>query len=178
MSQILIYFFIAISLSMDAFSLAISIGTIEINKKNLIKLPITIGIFHFFMPIIGNKIGNIIHYKLFGKTNYLTALIFLILAIEMKLSKDSNEPVKIINILTILFVALLVSIDSFTVGIAFGMNKENIILSSFIISVTSFFFTTIGLIIGNKLKEKNQNQANNIGIFILILISIKYLLFS
>ena len=50
MNNILIYFVMAIGLSMDAFSLALAYGTtkIPINKKVL--LSITVGIFHFFMP--------------------------------------------------------------------------------------------------------------------------------
>ena len=63
MFKVLIYFFIGISLSMDAFTLSLSIGTTSPKKKNQLLLSILIGSFHFFMPIIGNKIGNIFQYK-------------------------------------------------------------------------------------------------------------------
>ena len=40
----LIIFIIAISLSMDAFSLALAYGTLNLNKKDIYKISITVGI--------------------------------------------------------------------------------------------------------------------------------------
>ena len=60
MSELLIYFFIGISLSIDAFSIAISLSTTNIDNKDLIKLPLMVGLFHFCMPLLGIKLGNLI----------------------------------------------------------------------------------------------------------------------
>ena len=62
MQQLLIYFFIAIGLSMDAFSLAIAYGTNNIEKKKILILSISVGLFHFFMPVLGSLIGQKINY--------------------------------------------------------------------------------------------------------------------
>ena len=51
---------IGISLSMDAFSLALIYGTQSISKKNKIILSIIVGIYHFVMPLLGVFLGNII----------------------------------------------------------------------------------------------------------------------
>ena len=56
MSKVLIYFFIGISLSADAFSLSLVLGTIIKKKKNITLFPVIVGIFHFIMTNIGNKI--------------------------------------------------------------------------------------------------------------------------
>ena len=48
---------ISISLSMDAFSLAIIYGTLGLDKKMSNLLSLMVGSFHFFMPILGNLIG-------------------------------------------------------------------------------------------------------------------------
>jgi putative Mn2+ efflux pump MntP len=48
---------IAISLSMDAFSLSLAYGTLDIDKKNIYTLSIIVGIYHFFMPLIGYFVG-------------------------------------------------------------------------------------------------------------------------
>ena len=71
MIETIIYFFIGLSLSIDAFSLSLSIGTLNLNKKQVAKLPIFIGIFHFFMPFIGILIGKSIATKLIIKVNYI-----------------------------------------------------------------------------------------------------------
>ena len=56
----LIILTIAISLSMDAFSLALAYGTLNLEKKDIISTAIIVGIYHFFMPLLGNGVGNII----------------------------------------------------------------------------------------------------------------------
>ena len=48
--NLFLLFIIAISLSMDAFSLSLAYGTLDINKKEIITLSIIVGIYHFFMP--------------------------------------------------------------------------------------------------------------------------------
>ena len=47
--NIILIFIIAISLSMDAFSLALAYGTISLSKKEINILSIVVGIYHFFM---------------------------------------------------------------------------------------------------------------------------------
>ena len=51
---------IAISLSMDAFSLALAYGTLNLNKKDIYKLSLTVGVYHFIMPLLGLFLGSII----------------------------------------------------------------------------------------------------------------------
>ncbi len=58
--NIILIFIIAISLSMDAFSLSLAYGTINLNKKEINILSIIVGIYHFFMPILGMFIGTFI----------------------------------------------------------------------------------------------------------------------
>ena len=74
------YFFIAIGLSMDAFSLALAYGTLENNIKKEILLSITVGIFHFFMPLIGPIIGQQFLLQYINKANYLVGIIFILLS--------------------------------------------------------------------------------------------------
>ncbi len=51
-------FLIAISISMDAFSLSLLYGTKNINNKTIIMQSILVGIFHFFMPLFGLFLGK------------------------------------------------------------------------------------------------------------------------
>jgi len=176
MSQILIYFLIAISLSMDAFSVAISLGTIAQNNRNIIKTGLSVGIFHLFMPILGSCLAQIINERVNLRINQFTALIFLILALEMYFNKETENKINILNIITIIIVSFTVSIDSFSVGIALALNKENIFIPSIIFSITSTIFTIIGLLLGKKIQKKYNRTATYIGIIIMLLVSIKYLL--
>ena len=56
--KIITIFLIAVSLSMDAFSLALIYGTQGITKKDKVLLSLIVGIYHFIMPLIGVTIGN------------------------------------------------------------------------------------------------------------------------
>ena len=163
---------------MDALSVSISIGTFIKNKKDIIKQSIIVGIFHLIMPQLGTIIGKTINDKLLIKTNILTSMIFLILAIQMKLIKEDNKEIKINNIITYLTIALSVSMDSFSVGIALGLNREPVLLAAIIFMICSTIFTYIGLILGKKLREKTNDKANKISIIIMIIVSIKYLIFN
>ena len=171
----LIYFFVGIGLSMDAFSLSLSLGTTNPTNKNILKTSITVGIFHFIMPLLGYFIGNTFKYNISG-INILTFLLFLVLAIEMYKNKDEDTDKSLLNNITIILIALSVSIDSFTVGIALGLNNEFIYIASMIFSLTSSIFTYSGLILGKKLNQKYKKTSIYIGIILLLIVGFKYLI--
>ena len=85
------YFFIifltAVALSLDAFSLSIIYGTVIKDTKTIVKLSIIVGIFHFFMPLFGFLLKNILISRLIESTNIISFIIFLILGIQMLISK-------------------------------------------------------------------------------------------
>ena len=177
MNNILIYFVMAIGLSMDAFSLALAYGTtkIPINKKVL--LSITVGIFHFFMPRLGALIGTELLLNYIAKANYLVGIIFLILAIEMLLSRKEEKTGSITNMISIILFSFTVSIDSFSVGIALSLTTTDINSPCIIFASISTLFTFLGVELGGKIADKFENKAEYIGIIILLILGIKYLIF-
>lgn len=177
MSYILLYFFIAVGLSMDAFSLAIIYGTNNIDKKKAIILSIFVGMLHFIMPNIGNFLGQSILRGLILYGNIITGIVFLVLAIQMILSlKEEKEIHKLENYIELFFFAIAVSIDSFSVGIALSLESQNLILGGVIFSIISFIFTITGLLLGKFLSKKTGKISKILGIIILIFLSLKYLL--
>ena len=162
---------------MDAFSLAISLGLRNPSKEKMKLLSITIGIFHFMMPILGNKIGILISNQFLLKGNLFLSFIFFLLSLEMFFSRNSKEEIKSLKTTTILLIAFTVSIDSLTVGFAYGLNKETHLLASMIFMITSSTITYRGLKIGKKIQKRYQEKAKYYGIVIMILLSLKYLFF-
>ncbi len=175
MIQVLIYFLIALTLSIDSFSMSLSVATLSHQKKNIRNLSILVGLFHLIMPIIGSYVGNILLKKITIHTNIISSLIFLLIAINLLLEKDKSKEIKSLNLLILLLLSLTVSIDSFNVGLAIGMSKESIILPSIIFMIISFLSTKFGFLLGKQLQNKYQNSSIYLGVFILIIISIKYL---
>lgn len=176
MQQILVYFFIAIGLSMDAFSLAIAYGTNNLNKSKVILLSTFVGIFHFFMPILGSLIGNNLE-QFITKSNMIVGIILLVIAVQMYLSRNEEKKGNITNFLSILLFSFTVSIDSFSVGIGLGITGSSILQAALIFSPVSAIFTFIGLNLGKKLNNQLGNKAIYLGIFILTFLAIKYIFF-
>lgn len=174
MQQLLIYFFIALGLSMDAFSLAIAYGTNKISLKKELLLSIFVGLFHYIMPLIGTIIGEKLNFIING-SNIIVGLIFLILAAEMYTSIDEEKKGMITNFLSILFFSLTVSIDSFSVGIALGITKNYTSVVFIIFSIVSATFTLLGLLLGKYLSQKLEKKATYFGIIILVLLALKYI---
>lgn len=172
----IIIFIIAISLSMDAFSLSLAYGTQNLQKKEIIKLSLIVGIYHFFMPQIGNIIGKQIFEILPVRTNTIVFIILFIIGIQMIIETfKTKKTLKIMKNLEMIIFGLLVSIDSLSVGIGLKSIYDNTILSSFIFSITSLFFTYTGLYIGKKISKIIGNLATLFGGITLIIIGLLYL---
>ena len=177
--EFLLVILIAVSLSMDAFSLSLAYGTLGISKKQMFTLAVTVGIFHFFMPLIGLFIGS----KIFdffqinsGTADILVCIILSIIGLEMiyeTLKKDEN--LKIMKPIEVLFFAFAVSIDSFSIGLTLTNINNNYLFSALMFSLMSFIFTFLGLCLGNKIKMLVGKTATILGGTILIIIGISYI---
>ena len=164
-------FLIGIALSMDAYSVALSIGTTNLKKNRYYIIPITVSIMHFIMPLIGYYLGNIITSLININPKIIMTIILMYLAYLMYKEKKESKETKINNLLSIFLFAFSVSIDSFTVGI--GLNAlTNKIIIPMIFSLCAGSITYIGLILGKYSKKLWKEKAINIGIILLILISL------
>lgn len=164
-----------IGLSMDAFSLAIIYGTLGFSKKKMKDTALTVGIYHFVMPLLGYLLGNFVLTKLIPDGKLLVGLILLVIAVEMLWSLRKDEkPEMLTGIVSILLFGLTVSIDSFSVGIGFGTMHENIWVSAVIFSLVSALFTYIGLTIGKRLSDRFGKFAIIFGSILLLGLSLSY----
>lgn len=168
---------IAVSLSMDAFSLSLAYGTLKLNKKDMLILSIIVAIYHFFMPIFGMLIGASLIDLLPIKPNVLVFIILTIIGIQMIIEtfKDDKK-IQTMNFSRLLIFGLAVSIDSFSVGIGLKMISDNFIFSALVFSISSFIFTFSGLFLGKKINQLIGKISTLIGGVILIIIGLLYLL--
>lgn len=175
--KIITIILIAVSLSMDAFSLALIYGTQDITKKGKILLSIIVGIYHFIMPLIGLTLGLYVTSKVITNTNILVGIILSLIAIEMIISSFKNKEEKfLLSIPGYLLFGLSVSIDSLTTGIGLPAITDKYILSASVFSVTSLLFTFLGLNLGNILNKKYGKISTIIGGIILLVIGLLYIL--
>lgn len=175
--SLLTAFIVAVSLSMDAFSLSLIYGTFNIPNKKIIITSIMVGIFHFFMPLLGYTFGDTLSNLISPNIDLIMAIIFIYLGIQMFISIFKNEEVEVINsLISIIFFAFTVSIDSFTVGVGLGFDNSKNYLNYLIFSFVSLTFTYLGLKLGKILSEKFGKYSMMIGSITLVLLGISHLI--
>ena len=160
---------IGISLSMDAFSLALSIG-IYYNQLNVFKYALTTGVYHFVMTLLGFliKSSTISIININEKAAFIFIIVLIICGILLDNNKDSN---KIINPLVF---GLSVSLDSFMIGIT--LKNNYLLFACIIFSITSFIFTLLGFKLSSYLNKKYDQYSKYISITILLIILIFHLI--
>lgn len=167
---------IGVSLSMDAFSLSLIYGTYGMKKRDEIMLACIVGLFHFFMPLIGLFFGSLIYQYFIFNVNLVVGVIFGVIGIEMIVSSKGEEEVKIlVSLVGFLLFGLTVSIDSLTTGIGLAAISHHYLLVAFIFMVISGFFTYLGLNLGNRLNDNFGNYATLVGGIIMVLLACSYI---
>jgi manganese efflux pump family protein len=165
-------FFIGVALSMDAFSVAISMGTQPLTKLKTILIPFIVGIFHFFMPLIGVFLGSQIISIFHFNSKILITIILLYLALVMFLDRNKTEKKLISSFISILLFAFSVSLDSFSVGLGLYGITSKIYASSLMFAVCSGTITYMGLILGKYSLKILKEKSQILGVIILIVIAL------
>ena len=168
---------IAVSLSMDAFSLSLAYGTLNPEKQYIEKLSIIVSIYHFIMPLLGLTIGNILLKIIPLDPNIIVFIVLTFIGIEMIIDSFKKEDnVHLMTLKEMILFGLAVSLDSFSVGVGLETLTNNYIISVSMFSLSSFIFTYIGLTIGKKINNLIGPISTIIGGLILIIIGITYII--
>lgn len=175
--KIITLIIIGLSLSIDAFTLSLAYGLLNIPRKKILLTSLSVGAFHFVMPLFGDLIGDILTEMIHVNSKYILITVLIIILLEMiKSLKDKMEEYDL-TIINILIFSALVSFDSFSLGIGLKYITENIFIGSTIFSILSFTFTYLGFKLGKYLSQKSEKNAKKIGI-VLITLTIIYFIFK
>lgn len=167
---------IGISLSMDAFSLALAYGTLNLKNKDINLLSVIVGLYHYFMPLLGMFVGKKIINLLPISSNFLVFIVLFLIGIQMIIESFKEEKeIKKLNLFEMILFGLAVSIDSFSLGLGLKTLYKNPYISALVFSISSMLFTYIGLKLGKKINQKIGNISTIFGGITLIIIGIIYL---
>ncbi len=168
---------VAIGLSMDAFTLALSYGIYKVSTLKKLITSVSVGIFHFLMPLIGNFVGISLFSYTIIKPKIILFIVFLILGIDMIVHFFcDNEEHKNLSIIGILFFSFSVSFDSFSVGLGINYLYDNLFLTLITFSLVSASFTIIGFMLGDAISNKTGKYSFLVGAIILLLYGFKILM--
>ncbi len=172
--EIISLILIGLSLSMDAFTLSLTYGLLSVPKRRVLLVSLSVGIFHFIMPLLGMQIGNVINMIVHTNFKIILILVLIIILIEsIKSLKEETDKEYDLNLINIIIFSILVSFDSFSVGIGLKYITDNIYLGSLIFTILSFTFTYAGFTLGSILKSKTMENSKLLGV-ILLSITIVY----
>ena len=172
---------ISIGLTMDAFAVSICKGLSmkKLNYKKIMIIALYFGLFQAFMTVIGYFIGSKFSLIVEKVDHWIVFILLSIIGGNMIKESTDNEEEKrndLVDIKTMILLAIATSIDALAVGVTFAFLKVNLLVSITIIGIITFILSILGVIIGNKFGDKFQNKAELFGGIILIIIGLKILL--
>lgn len=174
---------IAVGLSMDAFSVSICKGltTKKFSWRMALLCGLWFGGFQVLMPIAGYFLGAQFQEMIEAYDHWIAfGLLFLIGANMIREAvwekKEEGKENGALDFKTMLFLAIATSIDALAVGVSFACIQVKLWSSVVVIGLTTFFFSVLGVKIGNVFGSKYEKSAGIIGGIILILIGLKILL--
>ncbi|MEE3380591.1 MAG: manganese efflux pump MntP family protein [Succiniclasticum sp.] len=173
-------FLLAVSLSMDAFSVSIC-GSLALapasRLRGAVRFGAWFGFFQFLMPVIGfycaswaiDYIRDYDHWVAF----------FLLMYLGLNMIRESREACELVDSYSarrMLTLAVATSIDALAVGISFAFLNVRVLESSVLIGVVTFCFSFAGGLIGFRLGERFRSRAESVGGVVLCLLGVKILL--
>lgn len=199
--EILEIILIGVALSMDACAITIANCTAhkcELTRKRELAMPIFFAIFQGLMPLIGYLIGSLFAGYILAYTDYLTAGIFLFLAIKIVVDifKEKNaekccalkaetpslnsceikKKKSSFSVWIILIQAVATSIDALAVGVTFINLTLPVYAAILIIVGVTFLLVCAALLFGKTLGKLFGEYAEWIGAGILFILAIKSLI--
>ena len=159
----------AFALSMDAFSVSLSIGMQNLRLKRIAIIGLLIGILHVVLPFVGIIIGHYVSEKVTFITELTGGFILIIIGAHMFFSalqaKSYDVPPQ--QGWKLLVVAFFVSIDSFPAGLSIGFASFDtfLIISSF--GICSMVMSWLGMLIGKKVHARTGKYSEMLGGIIL-----------
>lgn len=164
---------LAFALSMDAFSVSLSIGMQEIRLKKIAFIGLIIGLFHIVLPLIGMVLGHYISEHVAFITELTGGFILVIIGSHMFIAALQNKSRGVsIRGWKIWMVALFVSVDSFPAGLSIGFMAINPLLILMTFGVCSILLSWVGMVIGRKVHTKTGKYSEMLGGIILYLIGL------
>ncbi len=175
-------FLIAVGLSMDAFAVSISNGTVIRNKIKAAFAALMFGVFQGGMPLIGYFLGSAFAEFI---TKYAPIIALGVLGfIGGKMivesigdlrgkGEDGESAVKEPGIGTIMIQAVATSIDALVVGVSFAAMSVQIVPAVCFIGVVTFVISLVGVFGGVKFGQLLGAKASLIGGIVLVCIGLK-----
>ena len=176
---------LAISLSMDAFAVALCKGLAlkKIDLKSCAIVGLWFGAFQGLMPLLGYLLGSTFADKINSIDHWVAFVLLALIGgnmIKESFDKDEENVNCLLGAKVMLVMAIATSIDALAVGVSFAFTDFEpdwfVYIAFTLIGIITFSLSSIGVKIGNIFGTKYKSKAEFAGGLILILLGLKILL--
>ncbi len=174
---------IAVSLSMDAFAVALSTGMCmkKVRLRDSALIGLYFGGFQFAMPVLGWLAGRAVastvqkvdHWIAFALLGFIGGKM-LYEAVKARMD-DAECPVDPTAHRRLFVLAVATSIDALAVGVSFAFVEVRILPASLLIGAITFTLSTAGCLLGKRLGGLFRKYAEIVGGLVLIGIGVRIL---
>jgi putative Mn2+ efflux pump MntP len=186
----LTYILVAIGLAMDAFAVSVSSGICipHLRLRHALRAAFAFGLFQFGMPLVGWLLGGAFEPLIRGFDHWIA--FGLLVLIGGKMLKESFEVVDpaacsdeeneatakgILDLRTLLGLAVATSIDALAVGLSYRMIDLPILAPAAAIGLVTFGLSLVGIEFGKRLGARFERWAEVAGGLVLMGIGLKIL---
>ncbi len=171
---------IAIGLAMDAMAVAVSSGVAvkAPARSDTLRLSGLFGVFQCGMLLIGWALGASVRDYVSATHHYIAFVLLSFIGIRMMLEsrKESAAMADPFNNKNLLVMAFATSVDALATGVGLAVTDDFIISTAFIVGLTAFLLSALGVKMGNRLGRMFRKHAELAGGAILTAIGLKILL--
>ena len=172
---------LAVSLSMDAFAVAVCKGLAmkKLRLSGMATVGLWFGGFQALMPIIGYYLATYFAQYITAFDHWIAFVLLGGIGINMireALDKDEECVCDDLSVKTMFVMAVATSIDALAVGITLAFLQVDIFVSAGLIGITTFLLSAVGVKVGNIFGVRYKSRAELAGGIILLLLGAKILL--
>src|SRR5699024_5741038 len=144
----------AIAVSVDCFSVAVALGFIRRRMKHIVSVSFILGFFHTAFPLIGLLFGVYMFPFIHHLAAFLNSFFFFTLGFFTLFSRFEKSKQMIFTRVRLLVICMLVSVDSFPIGITFGITDANNVWMVGIFGITATILSFFGLYFARHLRGR------------------------
>jgi putative Mn2+ efflux pump MntP len=174
-------FFIALSMSMDAFAVCLGAGTQAgtNGRRPTFRLAFHFGLFQFLMPVLGWLAGTTVERYIAGFDHWIAFGLLAFVGVRMLWSgfhpeKDDRKDDPSRG-WTMVLLSIAVSIDALAIGLSLGLIGVTIWYPAVVIGVVTGLVSWLGLRLGNRLSERFGERMEILGGLVLLGIGLRIL---
>ena len=170
---------LAFVLGIDAFSVALAVGTGGSTFRQTFRLSFHFGLFQFLMPIIGWLLGRNVVSLIQNYDHWVAFALLFAIGAKMIYEAFHHKPEKTKGDRTrkwsLVALSIATSIDALGAGVGMGILNTTLLYPCVIIGITAADMTLVGIKLGGVISAIIVSRMEAVGGAVLILLALKML---